>query len=75
MSDRDPNADWEQPRGDFSRGGAPHYSGSPHTAKDTPSQDTTIAEALKARRRALIAVIVFGLVAWAIVMAVLFLFD
>ena len=30
MSDRSPESDWEQPRGDFSRGGGPHYSGDPY---------------------------------------------
>lgn len=36
MSDRDPNLDWEQPRLDSSRGGSPHYSGSPEQGLGTP---------------------------------------
>lgn len=36
MSDRDPNVDWEQPRLEQSRGGAPHYSGTPGRREDVP---------------------------------------
>jgi hypothetical protein len=36
MSDRDPNVDWEQPRLEQSRGGAPHYSGTPGRTDDVP---------------------------------------
>ena len=36
MSDRDPESDWEQPRGDFSRGGGPHYSGDPYGDPTAP---------------------------------------
>ena len=74
MSDRKPDVDWQQPRGDFSRGGAAHYSGNPPHA-ETSGQDTSVEEALKTRRRMLIPVILYGLVGWAIVMAVLFLLD
>ena len=41
MSDRDPNLDWEQPRLDSSRGGSPHYSGSPEHGSGTPLATST----------------------------------
>jgi hypothetical protein len=57
MSDRDPNVDWEQPRLEQSRGGAPHYSGTPGRRDDVP-----LASSGRARNRGLIVPIAIVLV-------------
>jgi hypothetical protein len=53
MSQRDPNLDWEQPRLESSRGGSPHYSGSPHQGGETP-----LAASAWARNKRLIVPVV-----------------
>jgi hypothetical protein len=57
MSDRDPNVDWEQPRLEQSRGGAPHYSGTPDRREDVP-----LASSGWARNKAMVGPIVAAVV-------------
>ena len=57
MSERDPNLDWEQPRLEQSRGGAPHYSGTPDRREEVP-----LASSGWARNRGLIVPIAIALV-------------
>lgn len=57
MSDRDPNLDWEQPRLESSRGGAPHHSGNPHLGQESP-----LAASSWARNKRLIIPVVASVV-------------
>ena len=74
MSDRNPDSDWEQPRGDFSRGGAPHYSGNPHRDVDTSDAEGS-ADGRAQARKWMIFGIVYGIVGVAAVVAYVVFFD
>ena len=58
MSDRDPEADWNQPRGDFSRGGGPGTPG----ARPGYGQMTPLAASSWERNRGWILGLAVGVV-------------
>ena len=65
MSDRDPEADWEQPRPDQSRGGQAHYSGTLR-----PNEQVPLAASSWTRNRRVIIPIAISIILFVIGLAV-----